>query len=142
MDSLFFTDEGQEADAKHLVERIDSFNRMTAPTAQEPASEAVQLFLKDRDGRIYGGATGILYRYALFIHVLWISDELRGQGYGSKLLKELEEKVRAKGCRLIHLDTWDFQAPEFYKKQGFELFGTLEGFPEGFKRHYLRKIIG
>ncbi|MMZ59580.1 Acetyltransferase (GNAT) family protein [compost metagenome] len=73
--------------------------------------------------------------------MLWISETLRGQGYGSRLLEDIESIVRAKGCKLIHLDTWNFQAPEFYKKHGFEIFGELEGFPEGFKRYFLRKQI-
>lgn len=101
----------------------------------------MNLILKDQDGQIYGGILGLIYRFALYIHVLWISEKLRGQGYGSKLLEEIESRARAKGCKLIHLDTWNFQAPEFYKKHGYEIFGILEGFPEGTKRYYLKKLI-
>lgn len=73
--------------------------------------------------------------------MLWVSEELRGQGYGSKLLNEAENIVLNKGCKLIHLDTWNFQAPEFYKKHGFKVFGILEGFAEGTKRYFLKKEL-
>ncbi|MFC5467419.1 GNAT family N-acetyltransferase [Cohnella suwonensis] len=138
---LFLTEEYQESEVQFIINQIDSFNQSIAPTAQESYSEPINLILKDQEDQIFGGVLGRFYRFALYIHVLWVSDQLRGQGYGSRLLEEIESISRSKGCRLIHLDTWNFQAPEFYKKHGYEIFGILEGFPEGFKRYYLRKVI-
>ncbi|MNO54215.1 Acetyltransferase (GNAT) family protein [compost metagenome] len=138
---LFLTEEYTESEVQFIINQIDFFNQSTAPTSQEPTSETINLMLKDQDGKVFGGLLGRRYRYALYINVLWISETLRGQGYGSRLLEDIESIVRAKGCKLIHLDTWNFQAPEFYKKHGFEIFGELEGFPEGFKRYFLRKQI-
>lgn len=138
---LQLTKEYQESDIQFIINQIDSYNLSQAPTAQEPPSEAINLILKDQEGQILGGILGRIYRFALYVHVLWISEQLRGQGHGSRLLEEIESNARAKGCKLIHLDTWNFQAPDFYKKHGFEIFGTLEGFPEGTKRIFLRKLI-
>lgn len=138
---LFLTEENQESDVQYIINQINLFNLSKSPTVQDPPSEPMNLILKDQDGRICGGILGRVYRFALYIHVLWICEELRGQGYGTKLLEEIESKARVKGCKLIHLDIWNFQAPDFYKKHGFEIFGTLEGFPEGTKRHFLRKMI-
>jgi ribosomal protein S18 acetylase RimI-like enzyme len=135
------TEQFQESDIQYIFNQIDLFNLSTAPTAQVPPSENINLILRDQDGQIVGGVLGRMYRFALFIHILWISEQVRGQGYGSRLLEEMESIARAKGCKLIHLDTWSFQAPDFYKKHGFEIFGILEGFPEGFKRYFLRKDI-
>lgn len=136
-----FTEKYQESDVQYIINQIDLFNLATAPTAQEPPSETLNLIIKDQDGKIFGGLLGRMYRFALYVNVLWISEEIRGQGYGSKLLEEAEAIVRKKGGKLIHLDTWNFQAPEFYKQHGFEIFGILEGFPEGVKRYFLRKSI-
>lgn len=138
---VFLSQEYQESDVQFVINQIDSFNLSVAPTNQNPSSETINLFYRDQDGQILGGILGRMYRFALYINVLWISEQLRGQRYGSKLLEEIETIVKSKGCKLIHLDTWDFQALEFYKKHGYEEFGTLEGFPEGFKRHFLRKEI-
>ena len=138
---LFLTEQYQESEVQFIINQIDSFNQSIAPTAQETYSESINLILKDHEGQIYGGVLGRFYRFALYIHVLWVSEQLRGNGYGSKLLEEIELISRSKGCKLIHLDTWNFQAPEFYIKHGFEVFGILEGFPEGFKRYYLKKSV-
>ncbi len=138
---LILTRGDDDSDAQYIVKQLETFNHSIAPTAQEPSSETVNFVLKDSEGRIFGGLLGRVYRFAFFVHILWVSEELRGQGYGSKLLEEAEAIAREKGCGLIHLDTWNFQAPEFYKKHGFEVFGILEGFPEGFKRYFLRKSL-
>lgn len=138
---LHLTEEFQESDIQYIINQIELFNLSTAPTAQDPPSETINMILKDQGGQIFGGILGRMYRFALYINVLWINEKLRGQGYGSRLLEEIESNARAKGCKLIHLDTWNFQAPDFYKKHGYEVFGTLEGFPEETKRFFLRKVI-
>jgi ribosomal protein S18 acetylase RimI-like enzyme len=138
---LILTEEFQESEVQFITKQIELFNQTTAPTAQEPYSEPLNLLLKDHEGQIFGGIVGKYYRFALYIQFLWISEKLRGQGYGSKLLQEIESISRARGCKLIHLESWNFQAPDFYKKHGFEVFGILEGFPEGFKKYSLRKLL-
>jgi ribosomal protein S18 acetylase RimI-like enzyme len=45
------------------------------------------------------------------------------------------------GCNAIYLDTFDFQAPKFYEKLGFKVFGTLQDYPTGHQRFYLVKQI-
>ena len=138
---LHLTEEYQELEIQYIINQIDLYNLSSAPTAQDPPSETINLILKDQEEQIFGGILGRMYRFALYINVLWISEKVRGQGYGSRLLEEIESKAREKECKLIHLDTYSFQAPEFYKKHGYEIFGTLEGFPERIRRYYLRKVI-
>ena len=62
-------------------------------------------------------------------------------GWGSRLLREIENIAAQEGCSLIHLDTFDFQARDFYLRQGYELFGTLEDCPENHCRYYLQKKL-
>jgi ribosomal protein S18 acetylase RimI-like enzyme len=52
----------------------------------------------------------------LYIDVLWVKEESRGDGYGSALLEEMEKIAKEKGCKLVHLDTFDFQAKDFYER--------------------------
>lgn len=70
-----------------------------------------------------------------------MKEEYRKMGYGVQLLQELEKVAKEENCSLMHLDTFDFQAKEFYEKNGFEVFGTLENCPPGHARYYMKKEI-
>ncbi len=52
---------------------------------------------------------------------------------GAILLNKIETEAKAKGCYLIHLDTFDFQAKDFYLKNGYEIFGVIENCPPNHK---------
>ncbi|MDQ1143849.1 ribosomal protein S18 acetylase RimI-like enzyme [Bacillus sp. SORGH_AS 510] len=67
-----------------------------------------------------------------FVDVLWVDESLRGQGKGQELIQIAETFAREKGCTLMRLETFSFQAPEFYKKLGFKEIGKLDNFPKGF----------
>ena len=56
-------------------------------------------------------------------------------------MKRAEELAVEQGCNTIYLDTFDFQAPGFYEKLGFKVFGTLQDYPTGHQRFYLVKQI-
>lgn len=70
-----------------------------------------------------------------------MEENLRGQGYGVELLRTAEALAKNKNCRLIKLDTFSFQAPDFYKKMGYEIYGVVENSPEGFNQFYLLKRL-
>jgi GNAT superfamily N-acetyltransferase len=72
---------------------------------------------------------------------MWIKEELRGCGYGHKLLLAAEQEARQRGARNAYLDTFSFQAPDFYKKHGYQVFGVLKDFPDGHQRIYLTKQL-
>ena len=72
---------------------------------------------------------------------MWVKEELRGQGYGHQLLAMAEIEARQRGATEAYLDTFSFQAPEFYKKNGYQIFGVLENFPPGHQRFYLTKAL-
>lgn len=87
--------------------------------------------LRSPDQEIVGGVIGATYWDWLYINLMWIKDELRGHGYGQQLLMLAEEEGRKRGARQVYLDTFSFQAPGFYKKYGYEVFGELHDFPPG-----------
>lgn len=99
------------------------------------------LFLRDKEGKIIAGLEGSTYWQWLNIRLLWVSDDLRGRGIGSALMKKAEELARNRGCHASVVDTFSFQATEFYKKLGYEVFGVLENFPIDHKRFYMRKKL-
>jgi N-acetylglutamate synthase-like GNAT family acetyltransferase len=70
-----------------------------------------------------------------------IQAEYREQGYGRQLLEQLEAAAREQGAQNAYLDTFSFQALEFYQKQGYQVFGELQNFPQGNQRYYLTKEL-
>lgn len=76
-----------------------------------------------------------------FISALWVAEAVRRKGIGRQLLARAEELAIQNDCDHIHLDTFDFQARDFYEKNGFQIFGTIEDYPIGHKRYYLIKKL-
>jgi GNAT superfamily N-acetyltransferase len=72
---------------------------------------------------------------------LWLSKELRGQGYGHSHLIRAEEEAMQRGCVNACLETYSFQALSFYEKHGYVAFAELEGLSPGGKKHFLRKSL-
>ena len=128
-------------EATYVKNSLVKYNMQIAPTEAEPYSESINIILKDKEGHIIGGLLGRMFRVCLFVEILWVDDNFRGLGLGKSLLVQGEDIAREKGCKLVHLDTFNFQAPDFYLKNGYELFGKLEGYPEGFIRYFLKKVI-
>lgn len=97
------------------------------------------VFLKDEAGKIKGGITGGTYWDWLYIDSLWIEESMRLKGYGKKLLEVAEKEAKKRGCNNAHLDTHDFQAVNFYQKNGYEICGQLDDLPVGYNRYLLKK---
>jgi GNAT superfamily N-acetyltransferase len=108
-------------------------------SAYEDSSFAVLLW--DENGRILGGLLAKAGRGWLKIGSLWVDERVRGQGYGKRLMEMAETEGIQRGCHSAYLDTFSFQTPEFYQKRGYEIFGTLEAFPDQHKRFFMRKKL-
>ena len=104
-------------------------------------SQNLCFVLQGPDQEVVGGVIGSTVWNWLNVTLMWIKEELRGQGYGEQLLKLAEDEARNRGIKHAYLDTFSFQAPEFYKKLGYEVFGELEDFPTGHQRYFLRKEL-
>jgi GNAT superfamily N-acetyltransferase len=108
----------------------------------DPKPKAVALLVRDEhSNEIMGGLYGEIFYRWLFIELLAIPEQARGQGTGSRLMSMAEDLAREQGCVGIWLDTFDFQAPEFYEKQGFSQFAHLDDFPPEHKRLFFQKKL-
>ena len=101
----------------------------------------VLITVKDVSERVIGGIHGEMYWDWLHIHTLWLTEEHRGAGVGSELLRQLEDIARSKGYVGSHAETTDYQALDFYLKHGYRVFGELEGKPRGVTWYYIRKSL-
>ena len=93
------------------------------------------------DGEIVGGVVGGTHWDWFYVDLMWVREDLRGCGYGRQLLTLAEDEARKRGAKKAYLDTFSFQAPGFYQKYGYEVFGELKDFPVGHQRYYLTKAL-
>lgn len=117
---------------------LDAFN---IQIAGDYNFQRVCFALQTSDNTIVGGVLGELFWDWFHIDLLWIPEELRGHGYGHQLLLKIEEEAQERGAKNIFLDTFSFQAPEFYKKHGYQIFGELKDFPPGHQRYFFTKQL-
>ncbi|WP_314584076.1 GNAT family N-acetyltransferase [Paenibacillus terrigena] len=138
---LTITNASNMNDKAYVRDKMFEFNMMHFPDDLKGRYQEVNLFLKDETGQIYGGIIGEICWNWMEIQYLFVDAAYRGAGYGKKLLAEAEKLAREKQCEFMKLDTLSFQALDFYKKQGFEVYGVIEN--AGRHTHYyLKKEFG
>lgn len=114
----------------------------TVPRLGPARARLLAIPLRDEPGRVTGGLWGHTLFQWLSIEMLIVPDSRRGQGIGSALVMAAEAEARARGCIGALVDTFSFQAPSFYQRLGFTVFGTLDDYPPGDSRIYFRKHWG
>ncbi|HKU46421.1 MAG TPA: GNAT family N-acetyltransferase [Burkholderiales bacterium] len=101
------------------------------------------LCARDAKGKLLGGLIMQTYWRETYVELLWLSERARAGGTGARLVAEAERRARKLGSHHIHLNTYSFQAPRFYEKQGYRRFGALSGSPGGHQRYfYMKRLRG
>jgi GNAT superfamily N-acetyltransferase len=131
-------DSPDERDVEFLRKSLSEHNLKHSTIGD---TQALAIFLKDERGQIRAGIYGQLWGQRLEIDYLWVHADLRGQGYGQKLLLKLENQAVRRGCNLAILDTYSFQAPEFYQELGYEIWGIIDGYPNQYRKIFLKKRL-
>jgi 8-oxo-dGTP pyrophosphatase MutT (NUDIX family)/GNAT superfamily N-acetyltransferase len=98
------------------------------------------LFVRTERGETMAGLVGSTYGGWLFVEDLWVHADLRRRGIGSELLSLAERRAADVGCHSARLDTFSFQAPEFYPRFGYRLYGALD-YPPRHRRYFLWKPL-
>lgn len=122
----------------YLDKKVDDFN-----WANWEVSERIPLAvqIKNGQGELIAGATARSFGDWLLLDTLWVSDELRGQNIGSKVLKEVEALGKKRGCIKCLLDTLDFQAMPFYEKHGYKTQWIQQGYPKTGSKYFMVKEL-
>ncbi len=102
---------------------------------------AIAVVLRDKDNQVKGGLFGNSNWDVFDIDVIWVTGELRQEGFGRELLRLGEEVAMERGCKIAVLFTFSFQARGFYEKQGYKVFGELNGYPAGHSTYWLSKKL-
>ncbi len=124
-----------------LDELAAGINQHSESFVEKAGFQPIALFARDKLGCMQGGIYGRINWSWLSVSLLWVSSDSRGSGLGSALLERLESEAAALGCAKSHVDTFSFQAQEFYIANGYETFAELPDYPDGHSRIYLKKSL-
>jgi GNAT superfamily N-acetyltransferase len=123
---------------RFLEDRIYEFN-----SAQTGIDDGQQFafFVHNDQQEIVAGLSGWTWANSCEIQNLWVHPTWRGKGYGQKLLKSAESEAQEHGCKVILIISYNFQAPLFYQKCGYNVAWQLNDFPPGYQNYFLVKRL-
>ena len=122
-----------------LGRRLREFNYKHV--GEYPEAQAVWLNAKDEKGTTVGGLRGIVILYWLRLELLWVEEASRGHGVGTSLLSQAEAKARELGAKNSGVETFEWQAPGFYKKHGYTELTRIEDYVGGRYLSFMRKAL-
>lgn len=135
---LIVKKEPTENDKQDVYQELLKYN---LEYLEDKHPQELGVFLEDEYGEKKAGLIADTHGNWLLIHYLWVSEMHRGEGLGSTLLETAEEEARKRGCKYAFVDTFDFQAPDFYVKHGYENVFQLENYPLTGTRFYYTKRL-
>jgi GNAT superfamily N-acetyltransferase len=122
-------------------------NRLIEALRQNvPPNDSESLIMVAREGpALIGGFVGSTSYGWLLVKVLWVAEQVRRRGLGSRLMIQAEALARARGCHDAWLDTSSADAERFYTRLGYKQFGVLQNAegepPHGHCRVFLAKRL-
>lgn len=132
----------EKSQTESIENQLIDFNNTKIPLTQSEAIIPLNFHFKDEEGNIIAGINACMYGWKMvYVSILFVNENYRHEKLGSRLLEKAESEAKAMGATLVHLDTFDFQAKDFYLKHGYEIFGVLEDCPPGHKRYYFKKAL-
>ncbi len=126
------------ADIDFLDDQINAFNVQATGIDDGLLLSA---FVRDDDGSILAGVYGWTWGGSCEIRYLWVRADCRRRGHGTRLMEAAEAEAARRGCLQVILDTHSFQAPRFYARRGYEVFGVAPDYPRGHSSIHLRKLL-
>ncbi|QIY96414.2 GNAT family N-acetyltransferase [Streptomyces sp. S1D4-11] len=145
---MFRMETGDDKDRRDLLRRrLRDTNTAASPILRAlrgtPAERELPLHVwaLDADGALAGGLVGHTWTTWLHVTYLWVDTPHRGAGLGGRLAEAERLAHEERGCRNSRLETWDFQAPEFYRKHGYEVVCVIPDYPPGITEYTLTKRL-
>ncbi|SCY61366.1 GNAT family N-acetyltransferase [Alkaliphilus peptidifermentans] len=132
------TDNPKEQD---IIEIRDNLIKYNLSHIELKHVKPIVIIVNDENANKIGGISATTHGNWLEISFLWVDEKLRGQKIGLKLLQDVEEEAIKRGCKYSFLDTFSFQARDFYIKSGYKEVLTLDEYPLTSKRHYFVKQL-
>ena len=117
---------------------LGQFNDSAAPIQEV---QSFSCFAKAESGQLIGGAVGRRWGQCCELQQLWVETSYRRHGIGADIVRAFEAHASKHGCNLIYLETFSFQAPEFYKAMGYKVEHERSGFPHNIVKYQMAKHI-
>ena len=136
--TITLTDQPDPGDVKFIEDGLAAYNLQHAPPYN---TQRLAVLLRAADGKLLGGILGLTWWGWLRIDIVWLAEAVRGQEWGTRLMRAAEAEAIRRGCHHSFLDTMSFQALPFYLKLGYTVFGQLDDLPEGHSMHFLQKEL-
>lgn len=124
------------------TQELGNLIRAYNQSKREPSkSEPLNIYVEDQQGNLIAGIVAETFGNWLEIEYLYVQEDFRGQGLGSNILNRAEKEARERKCKYSFVNTYQFQAPNFYKKHGYEEVFALKEYPYTGERYYYTKAL-
>ncbi|AKZ55155.1 putative Blasticidin-S acetyltransferase [Streptomyces ambofaciens ATCC 23877] len=126
-----------------LEQRLDAeLTAYNTAAAQGARTRPLTVRVTDDEGALVGGLTARTWGTLASVDMLWVREDQRQAGWGSRLMRAAEEEAARRGCTDVIVSTYTFQAPGFYPRLGYRERGRIEGVPGGHEDVYFHKRVG
>ena len=132
------TDEVDQAGVEELQNAVIAFN-VAATGYSDGAS--LGCLLRDQAGQLIAGLDGFTWGGYAMIEWLWVHDDYRQDGLGTRLVEAAEHEAARRGCFVVRVNTHTFQAPGFYASLDYSEIGLAEDTPVGHGEVFLQKRL-
>jgi ribosomal protein S18 acetylase RimI-like enzyme len=133
-------DDADDSAALKLVDDgIGDYNDAAEPRLGDVRH--LSCFARDANGRAVAGAVGRTWGANAELQQIWLPEAIRDRGLGRTLLQAFEEAARKRGCELLYLETWTFQARGFYEKCGYRVALEIDGYASGLSKFTMTKRL-
>ena len=130
-----------KADAALISKGLRSSNESRIPEIKGQDEDNFSVFARDEEGEIMGGLRAVCFWNTLHIELIWVDEDQRHKGLGSKLVAAAEAYARDRGVENAFLETTDWQAREFYEKHDYMIMGHMEDYPKGHTMYFMTKKL-
>ncbi|PAV10527.1 GNAT family N-acetyltransferase [Arsenophonus sp. ENCA] len=134
---FILSDTENDKEENTIINNLWKHNSQFTPVDIHP----LRVIFQDNN-QIQGGLIARTWWGGLDIQYLWITENYRKKNIGKKLMQMAEDEAIKRKCHMAYVDTFDFQAVNFYKKLGYEEYGHLSQFAHRHTRYYLSKQLG
>ena len=134
-------EELQSAEAAEMVLLEGLGNNLIKQIGTVELDRPIKIFVRDQAGKVVGGVIAHVFGGWVYIALLWMEESWRNLGYGTRLMHLAEAEALQLGCQYAHVDTYSFEARPFYERLGYELFATLDDYPQGHCKYFLKKRL-